>query len=179
VRSLFADKQKVFFRTLAHYLFSIFSSIVISKNLKTKMTIDIGLTHIALPVANIEKSIKFYSDYAGMQVVHRRIDEKQGIAVAWLSDRTRPFVIVLLQTDSVHPILSPIAHLGIGCSSREQVDIICQKAREENLLIQEPQDYGYPVGYWAFVRDPDGHTLEFSYGQEVALTVETSTSEDI
>lgn len=36
--------------------------------------IDIGLTHIALPVSELEKSIEFYATYAQMQVVHRRID---------------------------------------------------------------------------------------------------------
>ena len=30
---------------------------------------------------------------------------------------------------------------------------------------------GPPVGYWAFLRDPDGHTLEVSFGQQVGLTV--------
>jgi hypothetical protein len=28
------------------------------------------------------------------------------------------------------------------------------------------------VGYWAFLRDPDGHTLEIAYGQELGLAVE-------
>lgn len=134
--------------------------------------IDIGLTHIALPVSNIERSIEFYSTYAGMQVVHRRIDAETGVAVVWLTDNTRPFVIVLIQTDSVHPVLSPLAHLGVGCKSRESMDTLCEKARIEDALIAEPKDSGYPVGYWAFLRDPDGHTLELSYGQEVGLTVE-------
>lgn len=35
---------------------------------------DVGLTHIALPVSDIEQSIQFYATYAEMQVVHRRID---------------------------------------------------------------------------------------------------------
>lgn len=134
--------------------------------------IDIGLTHIALPVSNIEQSIEFYSTYAGMQVVHRRIDAEEGISVVWLGDRTRPFVLVLLQTESVHPVLSPLAHLGVGCSSREHMDTLCNRARLEGVLIEEPKDSGYPVGYWAFLRDPDGHTLELSYGQEIGLTVE-------
>ena len=42
-----------------------------------------------------------------MQVVHRRIDKEAGDAVVWLTDSTHPFVIVLIQTDSVHPVLSP------------------------------------------------------------------------
>ncbi|AFZ35874.1 Glyoxalase/bleomycin resistance protein/dioxygenase [Stanieria cyanosphaera PCC 7437] len=135
---------------------------------------DIGLTHIALPVSNLERSIKFYSTYAKMRVVHRRIDAETGVAVVWLSDHTRPFVIVLIQTDSVHPILSPLAHLGVGCPSREDIDILCEKARIEGVLLEPPKDSGYPIGYWAFLQDPDGHTLELSYGQEIGHTVENA-----
>jgi catechol 2,3-dioxygenase-like lactoylglutathione lyase family enzyme len=139
--------------------------------------VDVGLTHIALPVTDIEKSIQFYSVYVGMQVVHRRIDAE--VAVAWLSDRTRPFVIVLIQTDVVHSVLSPSAHLGVGCQSQEMVDFLCAKAEQEGVLLQKPKDSGYPIGYWAFLRDPDGHTLELSYGQEIGLTVEQTSCEVI
>lgn len=136
--------------------------------------IDIGLTHIALPASNIEQSIQFYRTYANMSVVHQRVDEDTGVPVVWLSDQTRPFVIVLIQTASVHPVLSPMAHLGVGCKSREEMDALCKKAQQEGVLMKAPQESGYPVGYWAFLRDPDGHTLELSYGQEVGLAVETA-----
>ncbi|AFY77851.1 MAG: VOC family protein [Hydrococcus sp. C42_A2020_068] len=134
---------------------------------------DIGLTHIALSVSNVERSLAFYSKYAGMSVVHRRIDrtDTTSTEVVWISDRTRPFVVVLIQMPKVDPILSPIAHLGVGCRSREEVDRLCHEARAEGILLEGPCDSGYPVGYWAFLSDPDGHTLELSYGQEVALTV--------
>jgi catechol 2,3-dioxygenase-like lactoylglutathione lyase family enzyme len=133
--------------------------------------LDIGLTHVALPASDIGRSVEFYAAYAEMQVVHRRIDRETGAEVVWLSDHTRPFVIVLIQTPSVQPVLSPLAHLGIGCKSREAVDMLCDKARQAGLLVEEPKDSGYPIGYWAFLRDPDGHTLELSYGQEIGLTV--------
>ena len=127
---------------------------------------DVGLTHVALPVSDLDRSIDFYARYARMQVVHRR----EG--VVWLSDRTRPFVIVLVAVEEVeHPLL-PFAHLGVACASRDEVDRLCGLAREEERLAAGPLDYGPPVGYWAFVRDPDGHTLEVSHGQEVGLTVE-------
>jgi catechol 2,3-dioxygenase-like lactoylglutathione lyase family enzyme len=138
--------------------------------------IDIGLTHIALPISDVEKSIRFYQTYAAMQVIHRRIDKETGVAVAWLSDQTRPFAIVLIQKEAVQPILTPLAHLGVGCESREAMDFLCDKARQEGVLIQEPKDSGYPIGYWAFLRDPDGHTLELSYGQEIGLTVEATAT---
>lgn len=126
---------------------------------------DVGLTHVALPVRDLDASIDFYARYAGMQVVHRR----EG--VVWLSDRTRPFVIVLMGGSEVAHPLRPAAHLGVGCASREDVDRLCAAARAEGCLVGGPQDYGPPVGYWAFLRDPDGHTLEISHGQEVGLAV--------
>jgi catechol 2,3-dioxygenase-like lactoylglutathione lyase family enzyme len=134
------------------------------------MTSDLGLTHIALPVADIDRSIEFYATYANMQVIHRRLDAETGVAVVWLSDRTRPFAIVLIQTASVQPILSPIAHLGVGCESRADMDVLCERAQREGVLIQAQTDSGYPIGYWAFLRDPDGHTLELSHGQEIGLS---------
>jgi catechol 2,3-dioxygenase-like lactoylglutathione lyase family enzyme len=127
---------------------------------------DIGLTHIALPVRDLDASIAFYARYAQMQVVHRR----EG--VVWLSDRTRPFVIVLMDSPAVEHPLQPMAHLGVACASREEVDRLSASARREDCLVDGPKDYGPPVGYWTFLRDPDGHTLEVSYGQDVGLAVE-------
>ena len=126
---------------------------------------DVGLTHVALPVVDLDASARFYADYARMQVVHSRD------GVLWLSDRTRPFVIVLVRVEKVeHPLL-PFAHLGVACETRDEVDRLCQRARSEECLAAGPLDYGPPVGYWAFIRDPAGHTLEVSHGQEVGLAV--------
>lgn len=127
---------------------------------------DLGLTHVALTSTDLDVSIAFWSRYAGMQVVHRRT------GVVWLSDLTRKFVIVLAQAATVENPLRPFAHLGVGCASREDVDRLAALAADEGVLIGGPSDSGPPVGYWAFIKDPDGHTLEVSFGQEVGLTVE-------
>ena len=132
---------------------------------------DLGFTHVALPVTNLEASLAFYAAYARMEVVHERADEG-GTRVAWISDRTRPFVVVLIELPEVRNPLLPIAHLGVGCESREAVDALCEKARSEERTVHGPIDSGYPVGYWALIADPDHHTLEISHGQEVALAVE-------
>ena len=140
------------------------------------MNNDVGLTHIALTAKNIKASIEFYKRFANMSVVHERGSEESGSQVVWLSDRTRPFVVVLLQSDNPSPILGPFAHLGLGCATRDYVDQLCEQARQEGILAREPVDSGYPVGYWALIRDPDGHTLELSYGQEIGLAVEAACS---
>ncbi|MDB5822881.1 MAG: hypothetical protein JWR21_1585 [Herminiimonas sp.] len=127
---------------------------------------DLGLSHVALPVVDLDASIAFYDRYAGLQTVHRRH------SVAWLSDLTRPFAVVLLEVSAVpHPLL-PSAHLGVGVRSREEVDRLCALASDEQCLVRAAQDYGPPVGYWALIRDPDGHTLEVAYGQEVAFNID-------
>ncbi len=132
---------------------------------------DIGLTHVALMVTETDASVAFYKKYAAMQVVHRRVDSDTHRSVVWLSDRTRPFVIVLIEADKVDMPLRPFAHLGVGCRSRDEVDRLCRDAASDGRLDSGPTDSGYPVGYWAFLSDPDGNTVEISYGQEIALTL--------
>ena len=105
-----------------------------------------------------------------MQIVHRGTDPYR-TEVVWLSDRTRPFVIVLIKLPVVEAPLLPFAHLGVGCETREEVDRLCEQAREDSCLRTGPTDSGYPIGYRGFLADPDGHTLEIAYGQEVALKV--------
>ena len=132
---------------------------------------DLGFTHVALPVTNVERSVAFYAKYAGMRVVHRRTDATVGNTVVWLSDGTRPFVIVLIETPEVRSPLVPIAHLGVGCASREEVDRLVAAAKDEGRPTIGPTDAPYPVGYFALISDPDQHTLELAHGQEVGLAV--------
>ena len=135
------------------------------------MNIDVGLTHIALTAKDLDSSIKFYAEYANFTIVHQRMNSATEPSVVWLSDRTRPFALVLVASDSPSPILGPFAHLGVGCSAKDEVDRLCERATKAGILAAEPVDSDYPVGYWAFIRDPDGHTLELSYGQEIGLAV--------
>lgn len=138
----------------------------------TQSMIDRGLTHIALPVSDLTASIDFYERYAAMQIVHDRVDPANGGRVVWLSDRTRPFVIVLIETERVEHPLVPIAHLGVGCASREDVDRLAAEALAEGRPVWGPTDSPAPVGYWVLISDPDHHTLELSHGQEIGLAVE-------
>jgi catechol 2,3-dioxygenase-like lactoylglutathione lyase family enzyme len=136
------------------------------------MRIDHGLTHVALPVRDVEASLDFYRRFADMEIVHRRRDNETGEQVLWLSDRTRPFVIVLIEHDRATGVLTGFSHVGIGCATREEIDRRSQLARDEGRTVRGPFDSGPPVGYWAFISDPDGNNLELSHGQEVGITVE-------
>jgi len=134
---------------------------------------DHGLTHVALPVSNLDRSVAFYAKYAGMKVVHRRprIDHPDR-EVAWLSDLTRPFVVVLAEDTVEHP-LGPFAHLGVACASRAEVDRLADLAKADGCFRDGPHGaFGEPAGYFVNLADPDGHTLELSFGQDVGLAVD-------
>jgi Predicted lactoylglutathione lyase len=126
---------------------------------------DIGLTHVALPVRSLAASVAFYEKYAACTPC---------ISVGeWFGSVTaQTFALVLIETSNEIKPLLPMAHLGVGVRSREEVDRLCQLAREDQCLAREPEDSGPPVGYWALIRDPDGHTLEVAYGQELGSAVE-------
>jgi catechol 2,3-dioxygenase-like lactoylglutathione lyase family enzyme len=132
---------------------------------------DVGLTHVALTVADTARSAAFYRDYAGMAIVHRRPSDDGHGEILWLSDGTRPFVVVLLPGTVTHR-LGASNHLGVGCASRDEVDALLDRARSEGRTVLGPMDHGPPVGYWGLIEDPDGHNLELSFGQEVGLTVD-------
>jgi lactoylglutathione lyase len=134
---------------------------------------DLGLTHIALSVSNLDASIEFYQKYAAMTVVHRRA--RDAVRVAWVTDNIRPFVIVLVEAPGRQdPPLGPFGHLGVACGSREELNQLHAEACREGRPTRAPIDAPYPVGYTARIADPDGHSLELSFGQDVGLTIETA-----
>ena len=71
---------------------------------------DTGFTHIALAVRDLDASIAFYEKYAGMRVVHRRDSDDGEGGVVWVSDMTRPFVIVLVHQPGV--VDAPVGPFG-------------------------------------------------------------------
>lgn len=122
------------------------------------------LTHIALHVVDIERCQQFYREYCGMELYHQREDDS---GVIWLAEpRRNDLILVLIPggVGQVHPA-SDYSHLGFAVESREEVDAIAERARDAGLLLWEPRDEPYPVGYYCGLRDPDGNAVEFSYGQ--------------
>jgi lactoylglutathione lyase len=135
------------------------------------MMADLGLTHVAFSVRDLDASVAFYEAYARMSVISRRVQE-EGVRVVWLTDHTRPFIIVLIETPDPHDTpLGPLGHLGVACQSRAEIDRLCAAAREEGRLRSAPVENGPPIGYTAFLADPDGNSLELSFGQEVGASL--------
>lgn len=141
----------------------------------------VSFSHLAIPVLDVEKSIAFFEKYCQMKVIKRREDPVN----VWLADGIRPFQIALLASDPTditdsdrdghptdyhnaklaHPIVAS-AHIGFTCRSCSEVNRIAEMAKEEGILENGPCEEGWPGGYCAYVTDPNGHSIEFSYNQE-------------
>lgn len=125
-------------------------------------------THIGLTVSNVDRSVAFFEAYTNIHVVHRRTGDSGG-EVAWLTDEDlhKRFVVVLIEMDDDNGALRSANHLGFAVDSRVEVDAIAERARKEDILRFEPRDAGPVVGYLCVIEDPDGNSIEFSYGQEL------------
>jgi lactoylglutathione lyase len=121
-------------------------------------------THITINVSDLERSIQFYTSLCGLSIARDRRPE--GRHNVWLGAETEPgqdpiFVLVLIEDE----VKMRLDHFGFQCESRAEVDRIAQLARDQDILVEAPQEIGGVVGYFTMVRDPDGHLVEFTAGQ--------------
>jgi lactoylglutathione lyase len=146
------------------------------------------LTHVALPVRDLDKTLAFYRRYTTLEVIHERVDDETHMRTAWLAnpgDKTSTgaeagiqaarFVIVLMSgalpkqiTGDIkeeYGFLRSISHFGLSCNSRDDVDRLAAMAKEEGCLLLGPMYRNAVVGYICIVQDPDGNNIEFSVEQ--------------
>ncbi len=123
-------------------------------------------THIAMSVSDIERTVDFYTSFCDLTVVRDR--RREGGTTVWLGPQPPPgedptFLLVIYEGEED----IRIGHFGFQCESREQVDQMAEKGRALGILVSPSTDSGGSVGYWCELRDPDGHVVEFTYGQKV------------
>ena len=140
------------------------------------------LTHVALPVRDLDATMAFYEKYTTLVNIHERHDDETGLRSVWLAnarDVTVPgaarFVIVLIcgklptkitgDIKEEYGFLRSISHLGISLNTRDEVDHIAAMAKEEGCLLLGPMYRNEVVGYICVITDPDGNNVEFSVEQ--------------
>ena len=139
------------------------------------------LTHIALPVGDLDATLAFFAKYTTLVNIHERIDPESGLRSVWLAnqrdvtDEAARFVVVLIcgklptkvtgDIKEEYGFLRSISHLGISLDSRDEVDQIAAMAKEDGCLLLGPMYRNEVVGYICIVTDPDGNNIEFSVEQ--------------
>jgi len=121
-------------------------------------------THITINASNLERSIEFYTKLCGLSVVRdRRLEGRRNV---WLGPETEAgtdpvFILVVVEGE----VMNRLDHFGFQCETRAEVDRIAAEAKQQGTLAEPPTDIGGVVGYFAMIRDPDGHLVEFTFGQ--------------
>jgi predicted lactoylglutathione lyase len=139
------------------------------------------LTHIALPVRDLDATLAFFAKYTTLVNIHERIDPESGLRSVWLAnqrdvtDEAARFVVVLIcgklptkvtgDIKEEYGFLRSISHLGISLNSRDEVDQTAAMAKEDGCLLLGPMYRNEVVGYICIVTDPDGNNIEFSVEQ--------------
>lgn len=121
-------------------------------------------THITATVSDLQRSIDFYTSYCNLTLIKDR--RQEGGSTIWLGPEPKAgedatFVLVLTKGE----VTNCLRHLGFQCDAREQVDAIAAEAERTGILVEPPTFIGGSVGYFTVIQDPDGHQVEFTYGQ--------------
>lgn len=118
------------------------------------------LLHTMIRVADIEKSLKFYTELLDMKVVEKR--RLEDCWLYFLSDETGTGIIELTANDENpnggYNIGNGFGHLAFSVESMENFSEKLQKSGYEYLY--EPFDLTGKGSMIAFIKDPDGYEIE-------------------
>jgi len=121
--------------------------------------------HTMLPVANLDRSIDFYTRLLGMKVMARRTDETRNLKVGHVGygEREMQPSIELherLGEGAGVAVKSGNGHIAIHVNDLYKLCAVLEKAGIE--FMQPPKRGQSGKNITAWIRDPDGHALELA-----------------
>jgi catechol 2,3-dioxygenase-like lactoylglutathione lyase family enzyme len=127
-----------------------------------------GVVHFSLPVTNVERSAKFYSELLGMKIVQktpRMVFLKCGDDFLILAKGNSP-----LRYDS--PSDTPVHHAFKV--SAEDFEPALEFLRQNGVEVFNVEDRrgGVFLGPQAYFLDPDGNKLEIHHNRGMGVTLE-------
>ena len=120
-----------------------------------------GLTHLAIAVNDIHRTLQFYKHIFGMEVMYMT-DEMLQLTTPGCHD------VVVFEKRDAHLIGSSggIAHFGFRLRKPADIDNIVARINDMNAEILEKGEF-VPGSPYIFFRDPDGYILEVWYELDV------------
>ena len=120
--------------------------------------------HTMLPVANLDRSIAFYTRLLGMTVMGRRTDETRKVEVGHVGygDRdSQPSLELTQDTGESGPaaIKSTGIHVAVHVSDLQKLCEVMQKERVNFVKALKASGPGNRR-LTAWISDPDGHAIE-------------------
>ena len=122
--------------------------------------------HTMLPVADLDRSIAFYTRLLGMKVKERHASEARKVEVGLVGygdEASAPFLELIQNTSERAPaqVTPANIHVGIDTSDLRKLCACPRKGRGRRSSVHSSRD---PTEWVlsAWIRDPDGHELELA-----------------
>ena len=127
-----------------------------------------GVLHFTIPVKNLDRAEQFYTQSLGFEKVGRTdriVFLRAGDDFFNLTYSQNP---ITLNPEGEHQI-----HSAFRVTPQVYADIVkTLPARGIEIFKEEDRQSGVFVGRSAYIRDPDGNVIEFSWNQKVYSTVQ-------
>ncbi|TLS77373.1 lactoylglutathione lyase [Mariprofundus erugo] len=120
------------------------------------------LLHTMIRVTDLERAIRFYTDVLGMKLLRRKEYPEGRFTLAFVGygDESQTAVIELTYNWDTHAYEAGNAfgHIAIGV---DDIYAVCERMRlAGGLITREPGPMQHGTTVIAFVRDPDGYSIE-------------------
>ena len=121
--------------------------------------------HTMLPVADLDRSVAFYTRLLGMKVKERHASEARKVEVGLVGygdKASEPFLELIEDISNNAPdhVTPANIHIGIDASDLRKLCSILEK--EGVTFIRPLKQRSDGMGLSAWIRDPDGHELELA-----------------
>ncbi|MCA9565569.1 MAG: lactoylglutathione lyase [Myxococcales bacterium] len=123
--------------------------------------------HTMIRVGNLERSIAFYTECLGMQLLRKKDYPGGEFTLAFLAygpEDTHPALELTYNwgTDS-YELGSGYGHIAIGV---DDIYATCESIKERGgRVVREPGPMKHGTTILAFVEDPDGYKIELIHGR--------------
>lgn len=121
--------------------------------------------HTMLPVADLDRSIAFYTRLLGMNLKERHASDARKVEVGLIGygdDASAPFLELIKDTSERAPAQVTPANIHIGIDTSD-LRKLCNILENEGVTFIRPfKQRSDGMGLSAWIRDPDGHEIELA-----------------
>lgn len=121
--------------------------------------------HTMLPVADLDRSVAFYTRLLGMKVQDRHASEARKVEVGLIGygeKASAPFLELIQDTSENAPARVTPANIHVGIDASDLRKLCAVLEKQGVTFVRPLKERADGSGLSAWIRDPDGHELELA-----------------
>ena len=121
--------------------------------------------HTMLPVADLDRSVAFYTCLLGMKLNERHASEARKVEVGLVGygdQASAPFLELIKDTSENAPTQVTPANIHVGIDTSDLRKLCAILENDGVTFIRPLKQRSDGMGLSAWIRDPDGHEIELA-----------------